>query len=330
MGFYIPGDIPDLQSLHIKTMDHSVGTLVPTTVAFIPHQSLNELNARYSTIANALWRDTIVDAAMFRLWMVSLGRKSAHERLAHLLCELLVRFKAVGLAEDEHTCEFPMTQAELGDALGLTTVHVNRVIQDLRTDGLITLGKGSYASTIGSACGSAPSSTRSTSTSMVGRRDHDLCRARSWVAAVPQQLIAGGEAFEQKDALAGALAPRTQSSSIRASLTCAAAPSKTASPCPRRCVPFKLAAQARDHSGDPSACLARALLLVRHRPTGVLSDEQGIHRCPSLTIGFYSIDPLSRLLSVSGPRRGVRLRRIGEAAASGSSCRRSTYGWRFR
>jgi CRP-like cAMP-binding protein len=143
MGFYIPGDIPDLQSLHITTMDHSVATLVPTTVAFIPHQSLNELNARHPTIANALWRDTIVDAAMFRLWMVSLGQKSAHERLAHLLCELLVRFKAVGLAEDEHTCAFPMTQTELGDALGLTTVHVNRVIQDLRRDGLITLGRGS-------------------------------------------------------------------------------------------------------------------------------------------------------------------------------------------
>jgi CRP-like cAMP-binding protein len=143
MGFYIPGDIPDLQSLHIRTMDHSVATLVPTTAAFIPHQSLNELNARYPTIANALWRDTIVDAAIFRLWMVSLGQKSAHERLAHLLCELLVRFRAVGLAEDEQTCEFPMTQTELGDALGLTTVHVNRVIQDLRRDGLITLGRGS-------------------------------------------------------------------------------------------------------------------------------------------------------------------------------------------
>jgi CRP-like cAMP-binding protein len=143
MGFYIPGDIPDLQSLHITTMDHSVATLVPTTVAFIPHQSLNELNARHPTIANALWRDTIVDAAMFRLWMVGLGQRSAHERLAHLLCELLVRFRAVGLAEDEQTCAFPMTQTELGDALGLTTVHVNRMIQDMRRDGLITLGRGS-------------------------------------------------------------------------------------------------------------------------------------------------------------------------------------------
>jgi CRP-like cAMP-binding protein len=141
MGFYIPGDIPDLQSLHIRIMDHCVGALVPTTAAFIPHQSLNDLNARYPTIANALWRDTIVDAAMFRLWMVGLGRKSAHERIAHLLCELLVRFKAVGLAEDERTCDFPIIQAELGDALGLTIVHVNRVLGDLKRDGLITLRK---------------------------------------------------------------------------------------------------------------------------------------------------------------------------------------------
>ena len=139
MGFYIPGDIPDLQSLHIRFMDHSVGTLVPTTVAFIPHQSLNDVNARYPRVANALWRDTLVDAAMFRLWMVSLGRKSAHERIAHLLCELLVRFKAVGLAKDAQTCEFPITQGELGDALGLSTVHVNRVLQELRGDRLIIL-----------------------------------------------------------------------------------------------------------------------------------------------------------------------------------------------
>jgi CRP-like cAMP-binding protein len=139
MGFYIPGDIPDLQSLHIKTMDHCVGTLVPTTVALIPHQSLNELNTRYPGVANALWRETIVDAAMFRLWMVGLGRKSAHERIAHLFCELLVRFKAVGLAKDARTCEFPMTQIELSDAIGLSKVHVNRVLQDLRADGLITL-----------------------------------------------------------------------------------------------------------------------------------------------------------------------------------------------
>jgi CRP-like cAMP-binding protein len=139
MGFYIPGDIPDLQSLHIKIMDHSVGTLVPTIVGLIPHQSLNNLNARYPRIANALWRDTIVDAAMFRLWMVGLGRKSAHERIAHLFCELLMRFKAVGIAKDALTCEFPMTQTELGDALGLSAVHVNRVVQDLRADGLINL-----------------------------------------------------------------------------------------------------------------------------------------------------------------------------------------------
>jgi CRP-like cAMP-binding protein len=142
LGFYIPGDIPDLQSLHVKIMDHSLGTLVPTMAALIPHQSLHDLNTRYPSVANALWRDTLVDSAMFRLWMVGLGCKSARERIAHLLCEILVRYKAVGLATDEHTCELPITQVELSDALGLTPVHVNRVLRELREDGLITLQKG--------------------------------------------------------------------------------------------------------------------------------------------------------------------------------------------
>jgi CRP-like cAMP-binding protein len=177
MGFYIPGDIPDLQSLHIKIMDHSVGTLVPTTVALIPHQSLNNLNARYPRIANALWRDTIVDAAMFRLWMVGLGRKSAHERIAHLFCELLMRFKTVGIAKDALTCEFPMTQTELGDALGLSTVQVNRVVQDLRADGLVILRGSSLHINDWNACSNAPSSTRPTSTWRARRQQNDLCGA---------------------------------------------------------------------------------------------------------------------------------------------------------
>ena len=136
MGFYIPGDIPDLFSPTSRPWTTASPPWVPTIVAFTPHQSLNELNARYPTIASCLCGGTPSSTPwMFRLWMVSLGQKSAHERLAHLLCELLVRFKAVGLAEDEHTCAFPMTQAELGGALGLTTVHVknlNRVIQETR------------------------------------------------------------------------------------------------------------------------------------------------------------------------------------------------------
>jgi CRP-like cAMP-binding protein len=138
MSFHIPGDIPDLQSLFLDVMDHSLGTLVPSTVAFISHEVIYALTRRYPGIAAAFWRDTLIDAAVFREWMVGIGRRSAYTRIAHVLCELLVRFRAIGMAND-HSAELPVTQAEIGDALGLSTVHVNRVLQELRGDGLITL-----------------------------------------------------------------------------------------------------------------------------------------------------------------------------------------------
>lgn len=140
MSFHIPGDIPDLQTLHLKTMDHSLGTLAGSKVAFIPHAIVRDLVRRHPRIADAFWRDTLIDAAVFREWIVGLGRRSAHQRIAHLLCELLVRLRAVGLGNNAF--EFPVTQAELADALGLSTVHVNRVLQDLRKDGLIVLRGG--------------------------------------------------------------------------------------------------------------------------------------------------------------------------------------------
>ncbi|WP_245435323.1 Crp/Fnr family transcriptional regulator [Microvirga calopogonii] len=142
MGFYIPGDIPDLQSLHLHVMDHSVGTLSTSSIALIPHENLRDLLGRYPNLAAALWRDTLIDAAIFREWMIGLGRRSAYQRIAHLLCELQVRMKAVGLAS-ESGYELPLTQNELGDALGLSTVHVNRVLQDLRGEGVIVLRGGS-------------------------------------------------------------------------------------------------------------------------------------------------------------------------------------------
>ncbi len=145
MSFHIPGDIPDLQSLHLRVMDHSVGTLTPCRLAFIPHESLRDLMRRHPRIADAFWRDTLIDAAVFREWMVGIGRRSAYQRIAHLLCEMLVRCRAVGLTED-HAYELPVTQEELGDALGISAVHVNRVLQDLRQDGLIVL-RGRYVST---------------------------------------------------------------------------------------------------------------------------------------------------------------------------------------
>jgi len=137
-AFHIPGDIPDLQSLHLEVLDTSLATLTPSKVGFIQHEALQELCDNHSRIARALWRETLIDAAIFREWTVNVGRREAYARMAHLLCELMVRLQAVGLAQDQ-TCEIPITQGEFADATGLSNVHVNRVLQALRTDGLIIL-----------------------------------------------------------------------------------------------------------------------------------------------------------------------------------------------
>jgi CRP-like cAMP-binding protein len=140
-AFHTPGDIPDLQSLHLRTMDHSLGTLTPCTLGFISHQDLRPLCRAHPAISDALWRDTLIDAAIFREWMTSIGRRDAKQRIAHVLCELLLRLDAVGLVQNNRFA-FPITQAELADALGLSTVHVNRTLQELRGEGLITVREG--------------------------------------------------------------------------------------------------------------------------------------------------------------------------------------------
>ena len=119
-SFHIPGDIPDLQSLHLKVMDHSLMTLTPCKLAFISHQSLTELLRKCPRVADVMWRDTLIDAAIFREWMMGIGRRSAYTRIAHVLCEVFFKMKSVGLGNG-NGCEWPVTQAELGDALGLST-----------------------------------------------------------------------------------------------------------------------------------------------------------------------------------------------------------------
>ena len=140
-SFHTPGDLPDLQSLHLKVLDHSVRALTSSRLGFIPHQSIHQLCRRQPNVAAALWRDTLVDAAIFREWIMNVGRREAYGRIAHLLCEVFTRLKAVGLA-DGNSFAMPVTQAELADATGMTTVHVNRTLQALRTAGLITLREG--------------------------------------------------------------------------------------------------------------------------------------------------------------------------------------------
>lgn len=135
-SFHIAGDIPDLQSLQLKIMDHSLGCLTPVRAAFIPHEPLQVLIRKFPGITTAFWRDTLIDAAVFREWLAGVGRRTARARIAHLICEIYVRMRAVGLAQGP-SFELPITQVELADSLGLSPVHVNRVLQDLRKDRLI-------------------------------------------------------------------------------------------------------------------------------------------------------------------------------------------------
>ena len=97
MAIHVPGDIPDLQSLHLKVMDNSVATMCPCTVGFIQHEDLRRVCERYPRIAAAFWRETLVDASIFREWLLNIGRREAYTRMAHLLCEFRVKLKAVGL-----------------------------------------------------------------------------------------------------------------------------------------------------------------------------------------------------------------------------------------
>jgi CRP-like cAMP-binding protein len=143
LSLHIPGEIPDLQSLHLKIMDHDLMTLTPCTLGFIPHDALRRLNIGRPNVAAALWRETLIDAAIFREWIVNVGRRSATARMAHLLIEIYRRLEAVGRAKDGGF-EFPITQSMLGDCLGLSAVHVNRVLQDLRRDGLLKVNRADF------------------------------------------------------------------------------------------------------------------------------------------------------------------------------------------
>ncbi|MBA4808686.1 Crp/Fnr family transcriptional regulator [Brevundimonas sp.] len=132
----VPGDFIDLHSLLMKQMDHGVVALSDCVVASAPHAKLIRLTETQPHLMRLLWLDTIVDAAIHRQWLVAMGRRSGLGHLAHLVCELYLRLQAVGLA-DGMRFELPLTQAVLGDALGLSTVHVSRLVTELRGEGVV-------------------------------------------------------------------------------------------------------------------------------------------------------------------------------------------------
>ena len=135
-ALHIAGDFVDLHGFTLKYMDHSVISLTPVTVAFARHDDLKKLTHVSPHITRLFWMLTTIDGAVHRMTIASLGRRPALERLAHLICELDCRLTAVGLARD-HAFELPLIQEELADILGLSGVHMNRTIQDLRKVGLV-------------------------------------------------------------------------------------------------------------------------------------------------------------------------------------------------
>jgi len=143
LSIHIAGEIPDLHSLHLGIMDHDLVTLTSCALGFIAHDDLRELNRKRPNLAAAQWRETLIDGAIFREWIVNVGRRPATSRMAHLLVELHARLKAIGHAR-EGKFGLPVTQVDLADCLGLSTVHVNRVLQFLRKDGLVRVSRSEF------------------------------------------------------------------------------------------------------------------------------------------------------------------------------------------
>ena len=144
VAIHIPGDALDFQNLFLDESDHSIQMLTRGTIASVPRLELQKLVNTHSAIANAVLTKILVEASVFREWVLNVGRRDARSRIAHLLCELGVRLEMEGLAKD-YAYELPMTQEQLADAVGLTSVHVNRTLKALEAEGLITRTKRSIS-----------------------------------------------------------------------------------------------------------------------------------------------------------------------------------------
>lgn len=138
LSFFIPGDFCDANVYILKEMDHSVASVSEVTYAEISPEDFENLMAQSPAIGKALWWSELVVTSIQREWTTNIGQRTAYERIAHLLCEMFIRMSVVGLVQGDQ-CEFPVTQTEIADATGLTPVHVNRILQELRKNGVIEL-----------------------------------------------------------------------------------------------------------------------------------------------------------------------------------------------
>jgi CRP-like cAMP-binding protein len=140
LSIQMPGDLIDLQNLFFKTSDHNIQALTPVIVADVPVEEIEALIERLPAIARAMWIDCIIENSILREWTVNIGRRDARARVAHFICELAFRLKSGGPTRN-YEFDLPMTQEQIADALGLTPVHVNRVLAGLSAEGLIKRDK---------------------------------------------------------------------------------------------------------------------------------------------------------------------------------------------
>ena len=136
MAYLIPGDLCDIHIFILKEMDHAIAFLNDGKVAAIPKEAMLQTLRQRPRIAQALFWSTLVDEATLRAWLVNIGQRDAYKRIAHLFCEMWLRMCEVGLTSGGEF-SLPLTQEQLADTMGLTSVHVNRVLQRMRTEGLI-------------------------------------------------------------------------------------------------------------------------------------------------------------------------------------------------
>jgi CRP-like cAMP-binding protein len=144
LSVHMSGEFLDLQNSFLGVADHNVQALTRVEVAAIPISALQRLANEHPDVARAMWIDTLIDSAIFREWLVNVGRRDSVSRVAHLLCEFALRLEAAGLSRDNRY-ELPMTQEQLADCTGLTPVHVNRVLKELGRLGLIDRNKRAVA-----------------------------------------------------------------------------------------------------------------------------------------------------------------------------------------
>lgn len=136
LALHVPGEFVDLHSFPVKRMDHNVATLTRCRLGYAPHENLRRLTETHPHLTRLLWLSTLIDGAILRQWLLGVGQRSALENTAHMLCELYLRLQVAGLA-GAHAFAFPLTQVELADALGISAVHTNRVLQELRARRLV-------------------------------------------------------------------------------------------------------------------------------------------------------------------------------------------------